>query len=253
MTRFRTALSTATIAAALCVSGCSDANPPPVPPPARDLGPDATPDGAVLVDGEALFDGPPPPKDFGPDVDGTEAFDGSTLDDAAADDAGEPADGGPKDGAAESDAAIRDASLVDATFPDFGPTVSCLDDAGVYDACYCPTRAVACTGAGDPACPAGTTCLQTGCGNTFCLRAGAACVDDRDCTAGATCTSISSTESVCARGDGACVDSRDCPGLRLRGRHRRATVRQPAHRLQLHDRVPVRLQLPPGGRRGAVL
>lgn len=214
MTRRNAALSMTALGAALLLAACSDPAHPPPPPVGRDLGADAALDGDIadgdvladgeipLVDGEVPVDGdtPPidgevPPMDGATDLDAA-AFDASGFDGAAPDDAG-PSDAG---------------TALDQSFPDFGTPAPCFDDAGVYDACACAPPALACTGPGDPACAPGTACIDTGCGNTYCLPSGATCIDDRDCSTGAVCTAVSATTRVCARAAGAaCVDSRDCP------------------------------------------
>ncbi len=211
MNQLTRTLSTFTATVALCLTGCGDAKSSPAPP-SRDLGTDGAEDGGP-VDGDVLDDADLPladgavPFDGAVPLDGAVFFDGAgPLDGAVFFDGAVPIDAGEAPDAAPTDAG----SAVDAEYPDFGAPVACLDDAGAYDACRCAPRAVACSGTGDPACPAGTTCLDTGCGGTACLRGGATCVDDSDCPTGSTCTSVSPTERVCARSDATCVDSRDC-------------------------------------------
>ncbi len=219
MSRQRLAFGVIALSAALCLTGCADPKPAPAPP-TRDLGADAArdagnADGDVTVDGEVLADGEVPLEDGATPDDGAVPLDdGAVPLDAAlpGDDGATPFDAGDSD-AGDFDAGPIDAGVMeDASYADFGPPVACVDDAGAFDICACPARAVACSSPGDPACPAGTACLDTGCGATACLFAGAPCVDSTDCATGATCTGVSATERVCARPSGPCVDSRDCAG-----------------------------------------
>jgi hypothetical protein len=172
----------------LAACGDDDRPPPPAPPP-RDFGVDA-----------------PPPMDAGPEldaeVDASTDLDASTEFDASSDfDAASPEDLGPSDAGDPPD------------FPDFGPPPkSCTGPTGEYDACACEPLAFSCDQPGDAPCPAGTVCLDTGCGRSFCQRAGTGCVDAADCAPGASCVPVSAGLNVCFRPEAPCADSRECPG-----------------------------------------
>jgi hypothetical protein len=133
---------------------------------------------------------PPPPVDSG-------VRDSDPVDDT----------GVPTDSSTPMDAG--DVGPADSTPPTDGTTDAPMDTGPscmATDRCTCLPEGISCEGG----CPAGTTCLENGCGSMFCFAAGGRCNSDADCPATSTCQPTDDGDA-CIRSSAGCADSRECP------------------------------------------
>jgi hypothetical protein len=118
------------------------------------------------------------------------------------------------DGTVATDAPRFDGPVPDAPVPDGAGTDAPPPDGFVVipdggppcmgtDRCSCTRKWIPC-GAGGT-CPAGSTCLDTTCGEMACLIAGGLCDTDADCPSTSVCV-----DYACSRGTPGCTDSREC-------------------------------------------